>query len=176
MKKIILADDKRTFLMYAGLLLKRFDFKIMPAEGGAEVLKLMKLIEPDVVLLDVHMQDLDGISVLRYIKDDKQTAHIPIIMISADSSAKTIEECRNQGCFDYLTKPLKVEKLHDTLQRCFFSHKGTNRKFLRAPYNEKITVVCKKLDLDQELYGESLSVGESILGRKRLFLLIQKLM
>jgi len=74
-KKIILADDNRTFLMYIGLLLKRFGFKVIPAENGLEVLKLVKLIESDVVMLDVHMQMLDGLSVLRHIKGDKRVSH-----------------------------------------------------------------------------------------------------
>jgi hypothetical protein len=43
-KKIIVADDNRTFLMYMGLLLKRFDFEVFPAEDGLDVLRLIKLV------------------------------------------------------------------------------------------------------------------------------------
>lgn len=156
-KKIILADDNKTFLMYAGLLLKRFDFKVLPAENGIEVLKLLKVTAPDVVLLDIYMSDMDGFTVLRKIKSDKQTAHIPVIIISTDSSNETIQKCKELGCFDYLAKPLKIDVLHSTLQDCFFSHKGTNRKYLRASFNKQVIVTYNKKEY--KLYAESISEG-----------------
>jgi CheY-like chemotaxis protein len=156
-KKIILADDNRTFLMYLGLLLKRFGYKVIPAENGLEVLKLVKLIESDVVMLDVHMQMLDGLSVLRHIKGDKRVSHTPVIMVSSDSSRETIEQCKRNGCFDYILKPIKIDKLHTSLQLCFFSHMGTNRKHIRTFVNEKVFVDCAGQTC--ELFSETLSEG-----------------
>jgi len=166
-KKIILADDNRTFLMYVGLLLKRFEFKVMPAESGMEVLKLLKLSEADAVILDIHMKNMDGFTVLRHIKEDKQTAHIPVIMVSIDSSSETIEKCMEMGCFDYLTKPIKIDKLHDVLQRCFFSHIGTNRKFLRAPFHKKVIITYR--GKQHELYAETLSEGGVYIRKEKPF-------
>ncbi|TAN38215.1 MAG: response regulator [Nitrospirae bacterium] len=157
MKKILIADDNRTLLMYLGLLLKRFEFGVLPAESGVEVLRLLKLVPIDLVVLDVHMQQMDGITLLRYIKEDKRTADIPVIMLSTDSSSDTMEQCRSLGCFDYLTKPVKIDTFHDTLQRGFFSGRGTNRKFLRVPYPEKVRVSSN--GTSYELYAESLSTG-----------------
>lgn len=157
MKKIIIADDNKTFLMYLGLLLKRLDFQVMPAENGFEVLRLSKLAGADVILLDVQMTMLDGFAVLRHLKEDKQTSDIPVIMLTGDPSSKTMEKCRDLGCFDYLRKPLRVDKLHDSLQKCFFSQRGTNRKYLRASYNSKVVLVCG--GSRYELYAETLSEG-----------------
>jgi len=156
-KKIILADDNRTFLMYLGLLLKRFGFKVIPAENGLEVLKLVKLIESDVVMLDVHMQMLDGLSVLRHIKGDKRISHTPVIMVSSDSSRETIEQCKHNGCFDYILKPIKIDKLHASLQLCFFSHRGTNRRHIRTNFNKKVFLDCA--GQTYELFSETLSEG-----------------
>jgi len=157
MKKIIIADDNRTFLMYLGLLLRRFDLKVLPAENGLEVLRLLNLARADIVLLDVHMKGMDGFTALRHIKEDKRTAHLPVIMVSCDASNETEDRCRGLGCFDYLTKPLKVDKLHYAIQRHFFSHRGTNRKHLRAPYNGK--VVLSHGGTEYGLYAETLSEG-----------------
>lgn len=157
MKKIIIADDNKTFLMYLGLLLKRLDFQVMPAENGFEVLRLSKLAGADVILLDVQITMLDGFAVLRHLKEDKQTSDIPVIMLAGDPSSKTMEKCRALGCFDYLRKPLRVDKLHDSLQRCFFSQRGTNRKYLRASYNSKVVLVYG--GSRYELYAETLSEG-----------------
>jgi len=166
-KKIILADDNRTFLMYLGLLLKRFGYKVIPAENGLEVLKLVNLIEADVVILDVHMQTLDGLSVLRHIKGDKRIAHTPVIMVSSDSSKETIEQCKINGCFDYLLKPIKIDKLHASLQLCFFSHMGTNRKHIRTFFNKKVFVDCA--GQTYELFSETLSEGGVYLSKEEPF-------
>jgi len=157
MKKIIIADNNKTFLMYLGLLLKRLDFQVMPAENGLEVLKLSKLAEVDIILLDIHLTMLDGLAVLRRLKEDKETSHIPVIILSSDSSSETIEKCRELGCFDYLKKPLRVDELHDSLQRCFFSQRGTNRRYVRVLYTNKVVLTYR--GSEYELYAETLSEG-----------------
>jgi len=166
-KKIIYADDNKPSLMYVGLLLKRLGFKVMPADNGLEVLRLIKLTGADVVMLDVHMPQMDGFSALRHIKENKLTSHIPVIMLSADASRETRETCRTLGCYDYLLKPIKVDLLHNALQNCFFSHKGTNRKQLRAIFNKKVTVIYQ--GTHYELFTESLSEGGIYLRKENPF-------
>jgi CheY-like chemotaxis protein len=157
MKKIIIADDNKTFLMYLGLLLKRLDFEVMPVENGLEVLRLSRMAPVDLILLDIDMKVMDGFSVLRHLREDKQTAQMPVIMLSGDSGSETMGKCKALGCYDYLTKPLRVDKLHDSLQRCFFSQKGTNRRFLRASYKSQVVLIQK--GIAHELYAETLSEG-----------------
>ena len=166
-KKIILADDNRTFLMYAGLLLKRFGFRVIPAESGLEVLKIVKLTGPDLIMLDVHMAPMDGISVLRHIKQDTLISYIPVIMVSMDASSETREKCRQIGCFDYLLKPIKIDRLHDSMQRCFYEHLGTNRKHVRAYFNNKVMVECN--GQTYELLSETLCEGGIYLRKEEPF-------
>jgi len=167
MKTVIYADDNRTSLMYIGLLLKRFGFKVMPADSGLEVLKLMKLIEADVVVLEVHMQHMDGVAVLRHMRENTLTSHIPVIMISADSRHESVEACRNLGCANYLFKPLKVDLLHNALQECFFTHKGISRKHLRALFHRKVIVIHR--ETRYELFAETLSAGGIYLRKENPF-------
>jgi CheY-like chemotaxis protein len=167
MKKIIIADDNKTFLMYLGLLLKRLEFQVMPAENGFEVLRLARLAETDLVLLDIHMTGLDGYAVLRHLKEDAETSRIPVIMLSADAKDEAMERCRQLGCFDYLKKPLRVDQLHDSLQRCFFSENGTNRKHLRISFNKKVTLTHD--GIEYELFTETLSEGGMYLRKEDPF-------
>ncbi len=156
-KKIIIADDNRFVLMYTGILLKRFDFQVLPVKSGVEVLKEIAIKNPDAIMLDVHMHTMDGISVLRHLKDDKKTADIPVIMVSTDKSPETIDECRDLGCFDYLFKPLKIETLHEVFQRCFYGRKGTDRKHMRAPFNKRAVVTHE--GKSHQLFVENISEG-----------------
>jgi len=154
-KKILIADDNQTFLMYMGILLKRMGFTIIPAEDGLEALKLLKIVEPDVVMLDIRLGTMDGTAILKYIKENKQTFNVPVIMVSSDSNKEIIEKCRKLGCASYLTKPVKIDKLHETLEGCIFSPKGSKRKNLRASVNKKVTVAHN--GIKYKLYTESLS-------------------
>ena len=156
-KKILLVDDSHTFLMYAGLLLKRLGFTVIPAEDGVELLALLKLRNPDLVMMDVEMPLMDGLKALKFIKGDKATAHIPVVIVSADSSSDTIEESRRLGCAGYLLKPIKIDKLHEVLQQCFFSQGGAYRKYLRTPYREMVTVTFQ--GGQHEFLAETISEG-----------------
>jgi CheY-like chemotaxis protein len=156
-KKIILADDNRTSLMYIGLLLKRFGFQVLTAVNGLDVLRLVKLLGSDLIILDVHMDTMDGVTTLRHLKADSKSAEIPVIMISTDMDPETINTCRDLGCRDYLPKPIKVDILHDSVQGSFFSPTGQNRKNIRAAFHGKVSIDYKGSRHD--LYAETLSVG-----------------
>jgi len=156
-KKIVVVDDSQTFLMYVGLLLKRLNYRIIPACNGMECLRLLKLAEPDAILLDFHMLPLNGLKILQHIKEDRQTSSIPVVMVSNDSSPESIKKCMDLGAHDYLTKPVKIDRLHNVLQECFFGYKGTNRKHLRERFIRKLSVNCQ--GKDYEYYAETLSEG-----------------
>lgn len=166
-KKILMVDDSQLFLMYAGILLKRFGFNVIPAENGVEALKLLKIIEPDIIMLDVRMKMLDGITILKHLKADTKTSTIPVIMVSVDSNSETIEECKKLGCSGYLIKPLKIDKLHEVLEESIFSPMGTKREHLRAPFPKKVMVTFD--GIPYELYAETLSEGGIFIRKKDSF-------
>ena len=166
-KKIIIADDSQTFLMYMGIILKRMGFTVIPAESGLEVLKLLRLTEPDLVMLDIIMDGIGGSAVLSSIKGDKQTSHIPVIMVSQDTSPETIEKCRGLGCSAFLSKPVKIDKLHEILQEYVFSSLGTRRKHVRVPFCMKVQVTFGGSSYD--LYGETLAEGGMYIRKREPF-------
>ena len=60
-KTVLVADDSETFVMYFSLLLKRLGFDVIPAENGLEAVKLIKVTEPNLVMLDIRLPGMDGI-------------------------------------------------------------------------------------------------------------------
>jgi CheY-like chemotaxis protein len=117
-KKIVIVDDSQTFLMYVGLLLKRMNYKVIQACDGVECLKVLKLTEPDAILLDLHMSPVDGLKILQHVKNDPQTASIPVIMVSNDANPDSVKKCTDLGAYDYLTKPVKIAARNgNTVQR-----------------------------------------------------------
>jgi CheY-like chemotaxis protein len=163
-EKILVADDSQAFLVSLTLLLKRFGYGVMPGESGLEVLKLARFAKPDLVILDVNMERMDGITVLRHLKNDTETFSIPVIMLSSDSNSATVEKCRELGCAAYLFKPIKIDELHRAVQSCFYSITGTNRMYLRCAFKTRVTVTCS--GHSHELYSDTLSVGGIYLRMK----------
>ena len=156
-KTVLVADDSETFVMYFSLLLKRLGFEVIPAENGLEALKLIKVTEPNLVMLDIKMPVMDGITALRLIKADKRTTEIPVIMVTTDARDETIKECKSLGCSGYITKPVNISKIHEVLQESLYSPLGFKRRYVRTSYTKKVSVIYdgKKY----ELYASTLSEG-----------------
>lgn len=157
-KRIVIVDDSETFLMYISILLRRMGFdKVIPADSGIEALKLLRILMPDVVLLDIAMPHMDGVTALRHIKGDDRTSHIPVIMVTISSDAKLHEECERLGCSGYLTKPVKINDLNCALNQCISYAGGRKRQHLRTSFERKVAVTCN--GDTKEHYAVSLSEG-----------------
>lgn len=163
-KTAIIADDSHAHIMYMGVILKRMGFEVVPARNGVEVLKLLKLTEPDIIMLDVIMDGMDGAAVLSFIKENEQYSHIPVIMVSQDTSRQTVKRCMDLGCSAYLSKPVKVDNLHKVLQEFVFLSLGTKREHMRVTLCKKVGVTHD--GVTHELYTETLSEGGMYVRKK----------
>jgi two-component system response regulator PilR (NtrC family) len=107
--KILVADDEQSMREFLDIMLKKEGYKVSLASNGEEVAKLVENDLFDLVLLDIRMPKLDGISALKKIK-----ANAPetiVIMITAYASADTAIKAMKEGAYDYITKPFKVEEI-----------------------------------------------------------------
>ena len=167
-KKILIVDDSETFLMYVAILLRRMGFdKIIPASNGLEALKLLRILMPDIIILDITMPQMDGVTVLRHIKGDKLTSKIPTIMATAKSDRKSYKECERMGCSGYITKPVKITELNDMLNQCITYKGGKKRKFLRSKFEKKVSVTCN--GVTNEYHAVSLSEGGIFIRQRAPF-------
>jgi CheY-like chemotaxis protein len=157
-KSILIIDDSEVFLAYLSLMLYRMGYdKIVPASNGVDALRIIKLLLPDVILLDIMMPQMDGVKTLKHIKEDEETAHIPVIMLTTIADMEYYKECTALGCYDYLTKPVKVTALNKTLNSCITYTGGKQRKYLRTIYEKKIALTYQ--GETREHYAVSLSEG-----------------
>ena len=105
-KKVLLVDDSNTVLMMEKMILNKGPFEIVTARDGVEAIAKSKSEMPDVILLDVMMPNLDGLSACAAIRNDEATAHIPIVMVTTRGEEHNIETAFRNGCTDYVTKPI----------------------------------------------------------------------
>lgn len=109
---ILIIDDNTTNLKVAVQHLQTVgNYKILTARHGEDGLKRVQLAQPDLILLDIQMPDIDGFEVCRRLKADPNTKDIPVIFMTAMSEVEATVQGFAVGAVDYITKPFKTEEL-----------------------------------------------------------------
>jgi PAS domain S-box-containing protein len=103
-------DNPSNLRLVERVLGERGGVRLVTATRGDAVQGLVRQHLPDLVLLDLHLPDLGGQEVLRRLRADPQTAHVPVVVVSADATAGQIQRLLAAGARQYLTKPLDVDR------------------------------------------------------------------
>lgn len=108
---VLVVDDNPHNLELILAYLEDIDCRTVSAEGGLEALEIIRNEPPDLVLLDVMMPKISGFEVCRKLKNNPQTADIPVIMVTALSEMGDIERAIQSGTDDFLSKPVNKWEL-----------------------------------------------------------------
>ncbi len=107
--RLLLVDDEVGYLEVLTKRLSRRDFEVLTARSGAEAIRLVRDRDVDVAVVDLKMEDLDGIEVLRVLK--QMLPEIQVIMLTGHGSERAARDGLALGAFDYLLKPIDLESL-----------------------------------------------------------------
>jgi PAS domain S-box-containing protein len=107
---LYIEDNLSNLRLVERILARRPEVKLISAMQGSIGLELARQHQPDLVLLDLHLPDIQGDEMLLQLRADPRTDQLPIVMISADATSAQIERLRAAGATDYLTKPIDVRK------------------------------------------------------------------
>jgi len=108
-------DNPANLLLVTKLLARRPDIALLSASDGRSGVETAQANRPDVVLMDINLPGISGVTALKILAADPSTAHIPVIAVSANAMHRDIEKGLEAGFFGYLTKPIKVTEFMDTL-------------------------------------------------------------
>lgn len=103
--KILSVDDSSLIRMAIARLFARYECEVVSAADGEQGLAAVEQHKPSVVILDYNMPVLDGLGMLRRLRDNPETKRLPVIMLTANSSPETIAAVARLGVRDYITKP-----------------------------------------------------------------------
>jgi DNA-binding response OmpR family regulator len=104
-EKILIVDDDLDTLRLVGLMLQRQGYEIVAANSGEQAVTMAQGENPELILLDVMMPDMDGVEVTRRLRAEPSTRDIPIIMFTAKTQVEDKILGFEAGADDYLTKP-----------------------------------------------------------------------
>jgi PAS domain S-box-containing protein len=110
-------DNLANLSLVETVLQSRPRWKTIPALQGQVGVELARQHKPDLILLDLHLPDIPGDEVLRRLRADERTAHIPVVVISADAMSSSSERMIARGAAAFLTKPLDIHEFVVTLER-----------------------------------------------------------
>lgn len=105
MRKVLIIDDDRIVRLEVNKVLTSADYKVLEASGPLDGIERAKREQPDLILLDVLMPGMDGISVLRQLRDDPALRDIPVIVVTSCGSEAQVAACLEEGAIDHITKP-----------------------------------------------------------------------
>ncbi len=135
---ILIVDDTVTNVDLLTLVLKKQNYKILVADSGKRALEQVRVLSPDLILLDIMMPGMDGFETCRRLKADQNFATIPVIFITALDEMRDKLKGFQVGGADFITKPFQAEevlarvKAHLTIQKLYKDLAAKNQKLKRA--------------------------------------------
>jgi DNA-binding response OmpR family regulator len=133
--RILVVDDDPEVMVLLRLALKGAGFSVASAKDGVGALKQARSLLPELILLDVVLPELDGFSVCETLRRDRDTAHIPIIMLTGLSSELNRYAGLDCGADDYLAKPIDLQQLLGRVQKLIGRLGGVSERENRAAAN-----------------------------------------
>jgi signal transduction histidine kinase/DNA-binding response OmpR family regulator len=112
---VLLAEDNETNIMAIGDYLRAAGYRLVVAHHGGEVMELVLSLKPDLILMDIQMPVLDGLTVMKRLRAISEFATTPIIALTALAMPGDRERCLATGANEYLSKPVSLKRLHQVM-------------------------------------------------------------
>jgi two-component system OmpR family response regulator len=160
---IMIVDDSSFIVDGLVAILKRKGYKPIPAHGGDECLEILKTTIPDLILLDIMMEPMDGWETLDHIKSNPATKGIPVLMFSAKKISPSEAQEHSLSIDDFVSKPVNPAQLIESIQRIFNRRNDVKVEAL----------VAQDAGLDKALIDEYTALRTSIEVDKNLLVVLK---
>lgn len=136
LRTVLYVEDNPANMKLVEQIIARYPgLNLLTAVDGSLGIALARETQPDVILMDINLPGISGIEALTILREDSDTAHIPVIALSANAMARDVSLGIKAGFFSYLTKPIKINEFMDTLNEALTFADSTARNAL-SPADE----------------------------------------
>ncbi|MGA2161432.1 MAG: response regulator [Methanoregula sp.] len=129
---ILIVDDSPFIVDGLAAILTRKGYTPIAARGGDECIRSLQTVKPDLILLDIMMEPMDGWETLEKIKENPTTKEIPVLMFSAKKITPVEAREHSMNIDDFVSKPVNPSQLLDSIQRLFSRKNDINAEMLAA--------------------------------------------
>ncbi|GEP11039.1 response regulator [Methylobacterium gnaphalii] len=116
-KTVLIVEDNELNMKLFNDLLEAHGYATLKTSNGIEAIELARKHVPDLILMDIQLPEVSGLEVTKWLKDDEELRHIPVIAITAFAMKGDEERIREGGCEAYLSKPISVAKFIATVRK-----------------------------------------------------------
>ena len=116
-KTILVVEDNQVSRELAVELLTAAGYTVLEAEDGLGLIERVKRERPNLILMDLQLPHIDGLTLIRQLKADAETREIPVLAETAYTQPEQKARALEAGCADYLTKPLDIKAVLSTIAR-----------------------------------------------------------
>lgn len=116
-KTVLIVEDNELNMKLFHDLLEAHGYRILQTKDGMEALRLARLHKPDLILMDIQLPEVSGLQVTKWIKQDEDLKHIPVVAVTAFAMKGDEEKIREGGCEAYVAKPISVISFLQTVER-----------------------------------------------------------
>jgi CheY-like chemotaxis protein len=113
--KAFVIDDNRMIANSLVKMLAMLGYDAQVAYGALPAMQLLAQAAPDLILVDIHMQGINGVEVVRYIRRNQHTARVPIVAISSDTQGELVGSMKGAGANAFCPKPIALETLEQAI-------------------------------------------------------------
>jgi two-component system, sensor histidine kinase and response regulator len=177
---VLVVDDEPANFDVIEILLFKEGYELHHQDNGADAIASLATINPDLILLDVMMPDMDGIEVCQQLKHDRQWQHIPIIIVTALSDKEDLARCLDAGADDFISKPinstelrarvrsmLRIKSQYDRIQETMMLREEMMQTIVHDLRNPLIDILLgydslKLLDLSDRAKERIVQIGKTI--------------
>jgi two-component system cell cycle response regulator DivK len=114
--KVLYIEDNMDNMTLVKRVLEVEGYEVIGAANGTDGLAKARQIEPDLVITDINLPDIDGYTITETLKKDAKTAHIPIIAMTANVMKKDRDQIHQVGCDGYIAKPIDIDVLPEQVE------------------------------------------------------------
>jgi two-component system cell cycle response regulator DivK len=115
-KTVLIVEDNELNMKLFHDLLEAHGYDTVGTRSGIEALELARAHRPDLILMDIHLPEVSGLEVTKWIKDDPELHRIPVIAVTAFAMNGDEERIRQGGCEAYLAKPISIARFMETVR------------------------------------------------------------
>ena len=116
-RTVLIVEDNELNMKLFHDLLAAHGYRTIQTRNGFDALDLAKQHRPDLILMDIQLPEVSGLEVTKWLKDDENLRHIPIIAVTAFAMKGDEERIRSGGCEAYISKPISVMGFLETVRR-----------------------------------------------------------
>jgi len=136
-RAVLMVDGSPTMLFYLGMLLTRLGYAVSTTKTAEEALRMLEEHQPALVISEVALPKMNGINLLRRIKEAPRFRTVPVIILTTETDPGLKDTCLRAGCEAYLNKPVEPDVLYRAIQK---ATEDTPRQYIRLATSLRVEV------------------------------------